>query len=44
LVNETQDAGEYSVLFDGSNLSSGIYFYSISSKGFNQVKKMILAK
>lgn len=37
-------AGEYSAKFDGSNLSSGIYFYKISSGGFNDVKKMILMK
>jgi hypothetical protein len=43
LVNE-KAAGYYSVNFNGSNLSSGIYFYSIAAGNFYQVKKMILAK
>ena len=29
LVNETKEAGAYSVKFDGSRLSSGIYFYTL---------------
>ena len=50
LVNEYKTEGKYSVNFDGSNLSSGIYFYSIyskpldGSKEFHDVKKMILLK
>ena len=44
LVNEVQDAGEYSVIFDGSNLSSGIYFCSMQAGTFTHVKKMVLAK
>jgi hypothetical protein len=43
LVNE-KTAGYHSVNFNGSNLSSGIYFYSIAAGNFCQVKKMILAK
>jgi hypothetical protein len=44
LVNEVKNAGTYSVDFNGSNLSSGIYFYKISVNDFNEVKKMMLIK
>ncbi|MCE1164470.1 MAG: T9SS type A sorting domain-containing protein [Bacteroidetes bacterium] len=44
LVNETKTAGNYTVEFNASNLSSGIYFYKISVNGFNEVKKMTLIK
>jgi hypothetical protein len=44
LVNEQKQAGYYSVMFDGSNLSSGIYFYQIQTNDFVQVKKMVLIK
>ncbi|MCC6866886.1 MAG: T9SS type A sorting domain-containing protein, partial [Ignavibacteria bacterium] len=42
--NEYRDAGKYSVNFDGSNLASGIYFYSIEAGVFKDVKKMVLIK
>ena len=44
LVNENKEAGKYNVTFDASNLTSGIYFYSIQAGKFNQVKKMMLVK
>jgi hypothetical protein len=44
LVNEVKSAGEYEVEFDGSNLSSGIYFYQIKSGSFIQTNKMILVR
>lgn len=44
LINEKQNAGNYSVQFNGANLSSGIYFYSIQSGEFNDVKRMVLVK
>lgn len=50
LVNREQKPGEYSVEFDGSNLSSGIYFYRIqitNEKGgvlYVETKKAILIK
>lgn len=44
LVNEEKPAGTYIVNFDASNLSSGIYFYSILADSYHQTKKMILAK
>ena len=44
LVSETKTAGTYTVNFDASNLTSGIYFYKISSGSFSETKKMILLK
>ncbi len=44
LVNEYQNAGFKTVQFNGSNLSSGIYFYKVSAGDFNKVMKMILVK
>lgn len=37
-------AGEYNAEFDGSNLASGIYFYTLKSGDFSSTKKMILTK
>jgi len=44
LINEFQDAGFKSVTFDGSQLSSGIYFYRIWAGTFTDIKKMVLIK
>ncbi|MFA5405401.1 MAG: T9SS type A sorting domain-containing protein, partial [Ignavibacteria bacterium] len=44
LVNEVKTAGIYIVDFNATNLSSGIYFYKITSGEFSSVKKMILVK
>lgn len=44
LVNEFKAAGKHSVRFDGGNLSSGIYLYSITAGNYYQTKKLILAK
>ncbi len=44
LVNETKEAGNYSVEFDASKISSGVYFYRINIGSFIQTKKMILLK
>ena len=44
LVNETKDAGNYSINFNASKLSSGMYFYKLESGNFSNVKKMIILK
>ena len=44
LVNEYKNSGSYSVNFDASKLSSGIYFYTMSSVNFVSTKKMIVLK
>jgi hypothetical protein len=44
LVNEVLTAGSYDYSFSGSNLSSGIYFYTLRADGFTETKKMMLIK
>ena len=45
LVNEKKNPGSYEVEFDGSNLPSGVYFYSLSVDGsLVDSKRMILLK
>ena len=44
LVNEEKIAGNYEVIFDGSALTSGIYYYRIITGNFSQTKKMVLLK
>ena len=44
LVNEEQDKGYHKVEFDGSKLTSGVYFYRIQSGSFIDTKKMALLK
>ena len=44
LVNEVKSPGAYSVDFNGSELSSGVYFYRMESNGFTDIKKMLMIK
>jgi hypothetical protein len=44
LVNQFRQAGTYDVQFDGSTLSSGVYFYRLETGSFTQTKKMLLVK
>jgi hypothetical protein len=44
LVNEFQSAKRYSISFDASDLSSGVYFYKLQAGDFLEFKKMILIK
>ena len=49
LVNEEKPAGQFTATFDGSQFTSGIYFYRINvlahdGKSFSQTNKMILMK
>lgn len=49
-VDKDMSAGNYSVSFNASNLLTGVYFYTIESKGINSnyyyksTKKMLLIK
>jgi len=42
LVHEKQSAGKYTILFDGSHLAGGVYFYRLKSKRRQITRKMIL--
>ncbi len=44
LINEEKSMGNYEVVFDGSDLSNGIYFYRIHAGNYSEIRKMILLK
>ena len=44
LVNDYKPAGNYTVDFNSANLSSGVYFYSLTAGSFTETKKFILMK
>ena len=44
LVNAVEKPGEHEVTFDGEDLSSGIYFCSLSAGGLVETKAMVLLK
>lgn len=44
LVNETKEAGNYSLDFIATSLSSGIYFYTLTAGTFTQTKQMMLIR
>ena len=44
LVNSFQSAGEYSLSFDASNLSSGIYIYTLRTPSTSLSRRMVLIK
>jgi hypothetical protein len=44
LVNESQEAGSYSVEFNAADLPSGMYVYRLSTNNFVGTKKLLLLK
>jgi len=44
LVDSPMSAGSHSVIFNGSDLGSGVYLYKLESKGFTKTGKMLLMK
>lgn len=44
LVNDEKESGNYTVEFNASYLSSGVYFYQLKAGDFVQTRKMLLAK
>ncbi|MHB8581592.1 MAG: T9SS type A sorting domain-containing protein [Ignavibacteriaceae bacterium] len=44
LFEGTLLAGKYSIVFDGSSISSGLYFYRLTAENFSVTKKMLLIK
>jgi flagellar hook assembly protein FlgD len=39
-----QEVGKHNFIFNGDNLSSGVYFYKIEAGDFKDTKSMILIK
>jgi hypothetical protein len=44
LINHPHPAGRYSIDFDGTGLSTGVYFYKITVNNISKTKKMVLVK
>lgn len=44
LENQEKDAGDHKIKFDGSNLSSGVYFYRMRAGNYSNTKKFLLLK
>jgi M6 family metalloprotease-like protein len=44
LIDGVKEAGNHSVSFDASRLSSGVYFYAIDAGSFHATKKMVLMR
>jgi hypothetical protein len=44
LVNEKKPAGSYETHWDGTNYSSGVYFYKMETTGYTESKKMLMLK
>ncbi len=44
LVNQKQNPGIYEIIFDGSNLASGVYYYRLTAGDFTDIKSMIMIK
>jgi hypothetical protein len=44
LVNEQKDARNYSVRWNASGCTSGVYFYRLEANGKREIKKMLMIK
>jgi len=44
LVDETQEAGYESAVWDASSVSSGLYFYRLSAGDYTETRRMMLVK
>ena len=44
LVDDDMAPGEYDIVLDARNLSSGVYFYRIQTEGFIRTKKLMVLK
>lgn len=44
LVDEQQEAGWHEVKFDGTSISSGIYYYILEAGGSTEAKQLVLVK
>ncbi|MBN8568101.1 MAG: T9SS type A sorting domain-containing protein [Ignavibacteria bacterium] len=43
-VNKIQEAGVYEIKFNANNLTSGVYYYKLTTNEFSETQKMILLK
>lgn len=43
-LSGNKTAGTYEITFDGKDIASGIYYYSVETNGSRDVKKMVLLK
>jgi hypothetical protein len=44
LVTGRMDAGFHTVLWDASEMASGVYFYTLQADGFTATRQMVLMK
>ena len=44
IVDNYHSAGDYQIVFDAAELSSGIYFYELTARNYRQTKKMLLLR
>ena len=44
LQNGEQEAGNHEIAFDGSDLTSGVYFYRIESGSFVETRKLTVLR
>ena len=44
IISQNQKPGTYTVQFDGTDLSSGVYFYKLQANSFTETKKMMITK
>lgn len=44
LIDKRQTAGEYTVIFDGTNFGSGYYFYKLEAGDYSRSREMLLLK
>lgn len=44
LLNEQKQAGKYEILYNASNLASGVYYYQIKAGEFTMTRKLMLMK
>jgi len=44
LVSSQKSAGYHTEIFDATRLSSGVYFYKLTTPSFTETKRMLLIK
>jgi hypothetical protein len=44
LLNSVKPAGSHTLVYDASNLASGVYFVKMKTAGFTASNKMLLLK